>query len=331
MKSQDGRKFTFNLVLVYNEKEKEHFAFAANIMWSDPAGMLERITEEYKKRWGIETGYRCMEQMRPHTASKNASVRIMLFYLTMIMYNISKRERERAAQNRELTLDMLLSSLVTLVCSGRNAVGARPRWRLTTSSTGKLPYFRRTKAELLKPHKRLDTAVHHAIVWLTSFAATAQCGVRLAPDARRSIMDDRYLPCLLCKSKDGFRAILDDSYRVRYLECIVCKPPPERWLDIAARGSSSRRRFFLENDPQPQHPPEADRGSGKRRRLDEDLRNKKKIHYYQCNCGSDKGYKAMFGHDNTVWKLVCNDCGGVTGVAEMSGLRRYLGWGRKDG
>ena len=116
MKSQDGRKFTFNLVLVYNEKEKEHFAFATNIMWSDPASMLERITEEYKKRWGIETGYMCLEQMRPHITSKNASVRIMLFYMIMIMFNLWKRE-EWAAQDRELTLDMLLSSLMTLVCA----------------------------------------------------------------------------------------------------------------------------------------------------------------------------------------------------------------------
>ena len=116
MKSQDGRKFTFNLVLVYNEKEKEHFAFATNIMWSDPASMLERIMEEYKKRWGIETGYRCLEQMRPHTTSKNASVRIMLFYMVMIMFNLWKRE-EWTAQDRELTLDMLLSSLMTLVCA----------------------------------------------------------------------------------------------------------------------------------------------------------------------------------------------------------------------
>ena len=114
MKSQDGRKFTFNLVLVYNEKE--HFAFATNIMWSDPAAMPERITEKYKKRWGIETGCRCPEQMRPHTTSKNASVRIMLFYMAMIMFNLWKRE-EWAAQDRELTLDMLLSSLMALVCA----------------------------------------------------------------------------------------------------------------------------------------------------------------------------------------------------------------------
>ena len=117
MKSQDGRKFTFNLVLVYNEKEKEYFVFATNTMYSDPASMLERITEEYKQRWGIETGYRCMEQMRPHTTSKNALVRIMLFYMVVIMYNLWMRERECATQDRELTLDMMLSCLAMLFCT----------------------------------------------------------------------------------------------------------------------------------------------------------------------------------------------------------------------
>ena len=55
--------------------------------------------------------------MRPHTTSRNASVRILLFYMVVIMYNLWMHERERAAQDRELTLDMMLSSMMTLVCA----------------------------------------------------------------------------------------------------------------------------------------------------------------------------------------------------------------------
>ncbi len=129
MTSQDGSKFTFNLVLAYIEKDNDCHAFAANVMYSDPFSMLERVTKEYKKRWGIETGYRCMEQMRPHIASKNASVRIMLFCITVIMYNLWMWERERAAQDRELALDMMLSCLMTRSvlwqkCHGRTILAA---------------------------------------------------------------------------------------------------------------------------------------------------------------------------------------------------------------
>ncbi len=78
--------------------------------------MLKRIAEEYKKRWGIETGYRCIEQMRP-CASKSASVRIMLFCMAVIMHNMWMREGERTAQDSELALDMPIPCMVMLVCA----------------------------------------------------------------------------------------------------------------------------------------------------------------------------------------------------------------------
>ncbi len=93
MKSPDGIKFTFNFVIVYNEEDEKYYTFATSIMCQDSSDMPEYVTEEYKHRWGIETAYRCLEQMRPHTTSKNASVRIMLFYMTLIMYNIWMYER----------------------------------------------------------------------------------------------------------------------------------------------------------------------------------------------------------------------------------------------
>ena len=85
-------------------------------MCQDPSDMLEHVTEEYKHRWGIETAYRCLEQMRPHTTSKNASVRIMLFYMTLIMYNIWMHEREKMAPG-VLTLDLMLGYLMKMVRS----------------------------------------------------------------------------------------------------------------------------------------------------------------------------------------------------------------------
>ena len=46
------------------------------------------IPGEYRGRWGIETGYRVAKQVRPSTSSRNPSVRLVLFYFTMILYNV---------------------------------------------------------------------------------------------------------------------------------------------------------------------------------------------------------------------------------------------------
>ena len=41
----------------------------------------------------------------------------MLFRIAVIMYNLWMHERKHATQDREHALDMLLSSLMTLVCA----------------------------------------------------------------------------------------------------------------------------------------------------------------------------------------------------------------------
>ncbi len=41
-------------------------------MYRYPSGMPERVKEECKHGCGIETGYRRISQMHPHTTSKNA-------------------------------------------------------------------------------------------------------------------------------------------------------------------------------------------------------------------------------------------------------------------
>jgi len=87
MTSQQGCQFTFNLIITKDKTGKKHkkkidqyHVFAPSRMHRDPPSMLDLIPEEYRKRRGIKTGYRCIEQIRPHTTSKNALVRIMRFY-----------------------------------------------------------------------------------------------------------------------------------------------------------------------------------------------------------------------------------------------------------
>ena len=47
----------------------------------------EAFVEQYRARWSIETGYRCVESMRPRTTSREESVRVLLLFTPIILFN----------------------------------------------------------------------------------------------------------------------------------------------------------------------------------------------------------------------------------------------------
>ena len=69
------------------EDEPVYHVFATNIpedaIQDDPDGFVEL----YRKRWGIETAYRCYEKARLRAASRNESVRILLMFFPFLLYN----------------------------------------------------------------------------------------------------------------------------------------------------------------------------------------------------------------------------------------------------
>ncbi len=75
------------LVAVYDKKKngdkKEWHAWVTNINAS-PKG----IQKIYKKRWGIETGYRVKEDFQANTCSNNFTVRLMYSLLAICLYNL---------------------------------------------------------------------------------------------------------------------------------------------------------------------------------------------------------------------------------------------------
>jgi len=48
---------------------------------------VERLAEDFGKRWGIETSYRVMKDFRPRTASPNYVVRFFLFMFSVCLHN----------------------------------------------------------------------------------------------------------------------------------------------------------------------------------------------------------------------------------------------------
>jgi hypothetical protein len=84
----------FNLVILprkgfENESDplKRYIAFATNIprrfvMWN-----VRRLPDDYRRRWGIETGYSGIEGFRARTTSKNHSLRLLYFFYALVLYN----------------------------------------------------------------------------------------------------------------------------------------------------------------------------------------------------------------------------------------------------
>ena len=52
------------------------------VMWN-----VRRLPKDYRMRWGIETGYSGIEQLRARTTSRNHSLRLLYFYYALILYN----------------------------------------------------------------------------------------------------------------------------------------------------------------------------------------------------------------------------------------------------
>jgi len=50
--------------------------------------LFPEIPDEYRRRWGIETGYRVQNQIKAMTTSTNYTVRLVYQMLSVILYNI---------------------------------------------------------------------------------------------------------------------------------------------------------------------------------------------------------------------------------------------------
>jgi IS4 transposase len=51
-------------------------------MWN-----VRRLPDDYRRRWGIETGYSGIEGFRARTTSKNHSLRLLYFFYALVLYN----------------------------------------------------------------------------------------------------------------------------------------------------------------------------------------------------------------------------------------------------
>lgn len=91
--------------------------FATNIPEHVVAGDPDRFVKLYRRRWEVETGYRCYEEIRPRTPSRDESVRMLLFF-PFLLYNawvIARwlhARRHGGVAGRQITVRLLVALLV---------------------------------------------------------------------------------------------------------------------------------------------------------------------------------------------------------------------------
>ena len=122
----------FTLIILKREDKKGRkviHAFATSVSVDVVCGFkcgemtgAEAFVEQYRARWSIETGYRCIESMRPRTTSREESVRVLLLLFTpILLFNtwilasyLLQRANPGKAQTK-MTFKMVLEFFLLLV------------------------------------------------------------------------------------------------------------------------------------------------------------------------------------------------------------------------
>jgi putative transposase len=79
----------------YKRKGARWFAYAVGRL--SKSIEAHQVFEMYRQRFGIETSYRQMNQVRARTTSRNPVVRLLLVGLAFIIFNLYITHRERIA------------------------------------------------------------------------------------------------------------------------------------------------------------------------------------------------------------------------------------------
>jgi Transposase DDE domain len=82
---------TVNLVIILYPPKKsgenwDEFAYITNIPVTLENALI--LAESYRKRWGIETGYRVKEEVRGKTCSPTYAIRLLFQMLSILLYNL---------------------------------------------------------------------------------------------------------------------------------------------------------------------------------------------------------------------------------------------------
>ena len=100
MVNKEGRSVAFTLLMVKKSKKggrkkdgdddvtSQYVVFATNRRIRSVRATIDSIPKEYRTRWEIETGFRVIKGAMGWTCSNSPTVRLLLFYIPLLMYNM---------------------------------------------------------------------------------------------------------------------------------------------------------------------------------------------------------------------------------------------------
>ena len=132
MKSSSKASIRYDMVIEPKKKrrnkeserpEDKYVAFATNTPWTD--------MEEYGRRWGIETGYRMVENARAKTSSVKKPARIFCFLYSLMLFNawiLANAALAAFLKLREdaIPISQLHARITILMAIFRNAIPPEP-------------------------------------------------------------------------------------------------------------------------------------------------------------------------------------------------------------
>ena len=132
MRSSEGAEATVTLIIArskhYDDKDADildrYVPFVTNL--SARRGWIELCTlpEEYRRRCGIETAYRQIGEARPKTISRDHTLRMILFYVALFMYNAWAVENRPSGPEAGIKLAQVLVAIYN--ASGPAGTGPGP-------------------------------------------------------------------------------------------------------------------------------------------------------------------------------------------------------------
>lgn len=129
IRNAQEKQASFGLIIHPKKDAKEtgptheqYIVFATNMPYGDALRLYARIPDEYRKRWGIETGFRVQNTIEAKTTSPNYTVRLIYQMLSIIIYNIWQLANIILARELMVKLSRPLIKITDMVRTFRRTI-----------------------------------------------------------------------------------------------------------------------------------------------------------------------------------------------------------------
>ncbi|MEM2960248.1 MAG: hypothetical protein QXU67_01445 [Candidatus Bathyarchaeia archaeon] len=106
---------------------ERYMAFATNLSKPEALRLYRRLPEDYRKRWGIETGFRVQGMLEARTTSRCYTVRLLYRMASIVLYNVWQLANLLLARKLHRALDKTFLKAKTLAAWFQSLTKKRPK------------------------------------------------------------------------------------------------------------------------------------------------------------------------------------------------------------